>query len=360
MKLISFKLFFLLAFTSCLIFLQSCIVHKLKVNRSEGEFYGIRSVIAENDKLSIFVTHGMGFSNMDFANQMINSITNTLEFKPIDTVFHRQNKSVVKVLTYSKGEKELKFYIHGWYPATGIKAWLLFADTNRDRLETMSDIKNNLMNQSIADVIMYQGNFRDIIKKDMELTLKLMVSERPNAKFIGISESLGSKIFIDTMNDNLKDKTDWAIRWQANLTSIFMLSNQLPLLFLGDLDTKEEWVVAFKSDTSRSNEAQIQQTLRKAHEPLMEFTSYGDRSNSKVQLVAISDPNDILSYPVPASAVFSENFELTNVTVSIAEKGYSWPFGKPKIVNPIDAHLNYQKNQHVINYLIDGYALQTD
>lgn len=359
MKLSIFKPSLIIIVSCCLLLVQSCIVHKLKVNRPEGGFYGIKSVIEENNEVSIFITHGMGISDLEFANPLINSATNSLSFKPVDTTFQRHKNSVVKIPTYKRENKELKFYIHGWYPATSSKWFLFWVDINKDRLETMDNIKYSLMNQSISDVIMYQGNFRDIIKKDLELTLELIVKDKPGAKFIGISESLGSKIFIETMNDNLKSNTSWANQWQENLTSVFMLSNQLPLLYLGDIEVKE-WITDFESDKSQKSEIQIQQAIKEAYKPLLEFTKYGDRKNSKIQLVAISDPNDLLSYRVPESEVYSENYELTNVTVSVAVKGYSWPFGKPKIVNPVDAHLNYQKNDNVINYLINGNSTQVN
>lgn len=344
----SFKILFATTFFS-LFLLQSCMIHKLKVNRSEKTFFGVKKIISESNHVCFFITHGMGVNNLEFADKLISEITNKEGFKKIKTTYNNNSRySKVKIITYKKEDKKMSFYIHGWFPATSWKFLLHYVDTNSDRLKTMQNIKSSLMNESVSDVIMYQGNFRNIIKKDMEITLKLMVESDANAKIVGVSESLGSKIFIETMNDNLKSEQLWAKTWQNNLSTIFMLSNQLPLLYMGDLKPN--------STSSITTKSQKDQAVKEVYAALNEYTKHRGNSDVKAQLIAISDPNDLLSYSVPKNTIYTNNFNLVNVFVSVAKKGYSWPFGKPLIVNPINAHLKYQENENVINYILNGYT----
>ncbi|SED18051.1 hypothetical protein SAMN04489761_4534 [Tenacibaculum sp. MAR_2009_124] len=333
---------------------QSCMVHKLKVNKSKKNFYGIKKFLSENDQIDVFVTHGMGINNMNFADDLVKGIVEKEGFNLLKDTTHHLIYSKRRVITYRKGSKQLRFTVHGWYPATGLKFILHFMDVIPDRLETMDQFKASLMNQSVSDVIMYQGNFRDIIRREMKNTLQSMVNEEGSIPIVGITESLGSKIFIETINKSINDGEVWAKKWKQSITSIYMLSNQLPLLYMGDLSVSEnvdKEGVAF----DRKNKAMRDKLIQNIYNPLKQFTqSLNGDKKYKPQLIAISDPNDLLSYPVPEDVFYTSAYNVNNVFVSIAAKGYSWPFGKPKIVNPIKAHLNYQKNPLVINYILNG------
>ncbi|CAM1364775.1 hypothetical protein [Tenacibaculum xiamenense] len=350
-KNIKLQLFILI---SCSCLFQGCMIHKLKVNRSEKNFYGIKKLLSDNNRVEVFVTHGMGINSLDFADDLVKGITKQENFHlSKDTTYHLKY-SKRRVITYNKQDKQLTFTIHGWYPATGAKFILHFIDIVSDRLETMGQFKSSMMNQSVSDVIMYQGNYRDIIRKEMRSTLQSMLSNKEETSIVAITESLGSKMFIETINESVSNGERWAAKWKESIASIFMLSNQLPLLYMGDLKPLEnidKEGFAFNRK-SKALQGKITQNIYK---PLFEFMSdtSGTRGE-KPQLVAISDPNDLLSYPVPENVFYTSMYNVNNVFVSVADKGYSWPFGKPRIVNPVKAHLNYQKNPLVINYILNG------
>ncbi len=342
--------FIVLCFTA---FFQSCMVHKLKVNKSEKNFYGIKKLLLENNELDVFVTHGMGINDMNFADDLIKGIAEKEQFNLVkDTTYHFKH-SKRRIIRYHKGDKRLTFTIHGWYPATSLKFILHFMDVVPDRLETMDEFKSSLMNQSVSDVIMYQGNFRNVIRSEMKNTLQSMVSDSVNRTIVGITESLGSKIFIETVNESSDNGERWASEWKGSIASVYMLSNQLPLLYMGDLKSSE-YLEDDRLVIHRTKVFQDKLTLN-VYEPLRKFVSNETSfSGEKPQLISISDPNDLLSYPVPENVFYTSAYNVNNVFVSIANKGYSWPFGKPRIVNPIKAHLNYQKNPLVISYILNG------
>lgn len=341
---------------------QSCMVHKLKVNQPSGEFNGIIKSFDTNNEVNLFITHGMGINELGFADGLVESIQTKLAFKNDTTTYFSNRTSFVKKIVLRKDSLKMNIYVHGWFPAMQEKYILTFIDYDENRLETMDNFKYQLMNQSIADVIMYQGGLRTVIKNDIEGTLKQMVSDAPDANIICISESLGSKMLVETLNENLTEGEPWTTKWKENLRSVYMLSNQLPLLYLGDIKTAQETEnkLAVKSLANTTIMTEITKTalLNEIYMPLKKLALQMNQNDKKIQLVAFSDPNDLLTYPIPEQIEYTENFEVFNVSISVAKKGYSWPFGKPKIVNPLNAHLEYKENSKIIDYLVLGHTIK--
>ncbi|MGY6647761.1 hypothetical protein [Wenyingzhuangia sp. IMCC45574] len=332
-------------------------IHKLNVNNSGNNFYGLKKIVEENKETSIFVTHGMGVQFSDFADPFINKSANELGFILKDTTIISNEKSFTRVLRYQNDSKVLKFYVHCWFPATAnLKFFLDFTDNNSNRLQTMDKLKGNLMNLSVSDVIMYKGRFGETIRKGIEGTLKLMIEEHPNAAIVGVSESLGSKMFIDVLNKNIKNNEEWAQKWESKLNSVYMFSNQLSLLYLGDVNPNFINVHSKVDNlTDIERREKVMEVTKEVYSPLINFTKDVTifNSNSEVQLIAFSDSNDLLSYKIPENIVH-EKFKVVNVLVSVAKKGYSFPFKKPEVVNPIKSHLGYKENKIIFNYFING------
>ena len=178
-----------------------------------------------------------------------------------------------------------------------------------------------------------------------------------NDSFTFISHSLGSRILTDSLqsitatvaygqgeqsDETLKVSTQWVDTLQNESLSIFMLSNQLPLLQLG----------------------------RPPPQVINQFPDYctaeGDKREGRVfaesRLVAFSDPNDILSWSVPPG--YEDQYMdsrmcpvMTNVIINIAEVKKVLGI---ELAPPGDAHRNYDNDERVIKMIAHGVNESAD
>ena len=118
---------------------------------------------------------------------------------------------------------------------------------------------------------------------------------------------------------------------QKKHVQIFMLSNQLPMLQLG---RELPEATAQKADYCNAN-----------------GSKYRSRLFDETSIVAISDPNDLLSYAIPHD--FNEKYldsrlciNVTNININIAK--VVDVFGLGKFANPMEAHVGYSKDDRVV------------
>jgi len=247
-----------------------------------------------------------------------------------------------------------------------IRVCILFAE------QKFNDILKKFSNDAISDPMIYLGEKQEDIQKSVAQSYCWMISHgwsdfpsgthKPcsvltpkmsiNAEkddYIFISHSLGSRITIDAfqrlaglMNNeemqkeypNLK-KLHHAL--QDREIIIYMLSNQLPLLQLG-----------------RSLPEVLNQ-----HEKYCspKGSNYAERFANQTHIVAFSDPNDLLSYTIPAG--FEEKYldsrmctNVSNISLNIAN--VVDVFGISEIANPMEAHLGYDHDERVVALLAHG------
>ena len=115
-----------------------------------------------------------------------------------------------------------------------------------------------------------------------------------------------------------------------------MLANQLPLLQIAQ---KKPLVTNMIPQYCSSNGA-----LR------------NKRVFEKVNIIAFSDPNDLLSYEIPQD--FVDNYldsrmcpEVTNVSLNVADVISAFGVG---VVNPVTAHTEYDNDDRVIEMIANG------
>jgi hypothetical protein len=85
--------------------------------------------------------------------------------------------------------------------------------------------------------------------------------------------------------------------------------------------------------------------------------SYGKRLIGKTRIIAFSDPNDILSYPVPPD--YAEHYidsricpEVSNIDINVAH--VSNLFGMTEFANPLEAHSGYFGDERVVKIIANG------
>jgi hypothetical protein len=124
---------------------------------------------------------------------------------------------------------------------------------------------------------------------------------------------------------------------QDKKITIFMLSNQLPLLQLG---RKLPEIVNKEEDYCRPD-----------------GIHYQERLANQTHIVAFSDPNDFLSYTIPVG--YEKKYldsrmctEISNISLNIAY--VVDVFGFNEFASPLEAHVGYDHDERVISLLAHG------
>jgi hypothetical protein len=167
--------------------------------------------------------------------------------------------------------------------------------------------------------------------------------EKYNIVFI--THSLGSRIIMDALGEIVETlNDDQAVAGHPALVSklqekemtVFMLSNQMPLLQIGLPAPK---VVGQIDSYCRTN-----------------GKNYAHRSFNKLNIVAFTDPNDLLSYAITQD--FVDHYldsrmcpVVTNIHINVADRITAFGI---EVVNPIAAHGNYDSDERVIELISRG------
>ena len=161
-------------------------------------------------------------------------------------------------------------------------------------------------------------------------------------EYVIITHSLGSQISIDGLEDLAAKTAEYTQKYNKKIQiTIYMFANQLP-------------AIAIASDRPA-----ITGQKEKYCSPKGEF--YSQRFADNTEIVAFSDPNDLLSYSIPDK--FENKYidsrlcpDVSNVLVNVAP--ISNIFGNEN-ANPLAAHSNYKDDTRVIKLIINGVNNKT-
>jgi hypothetical protein len=275
--------------------------------------------------------------------------------------------------------KDLTFYELTWSDITRKEKELLTFDNSGEyefRRASVNSLLKKFSNDTGPDPIIYLGKSREAILAAFGQSFCWMATgdwaELPesgvhacqnlndskiehvaNDDYVFISHSLGSRITIDGMqrithilanvkqyadpgkNVNVTERVIAAL--QNKHIPIFMLSNQLPMLQLG---RELPEVVGKRADFCEAG-----------------GVNYHERSVAKTEIIAFSDPNDLLSYGIPQG--FAEKYidtrlctSITNVNINIAKVMDA--FGITDMANPMEAHVGYDQDDRVVALIAKG------
>lgn len=333
--------------------LSGCIVKTNKVNEvyagpSENiEFDGIVDVIEGTNKdIRIVFIHGMGgyssTGGISDYSRVIKDLRSALKIKS------SYNDDSLDSFRY-KGQT-LRFNVLWWLDITSqakIKLRNIDDDPvlNPNRTATTKLAKDRLLNDGIVDVVMYTGSSKkQIIKRVRNQVLDLKKQIDENEKLIVVTFSLGSKILIDVLSEL---KADGGHVLDNRVDMIYMMANQIALLNTGDLVNKAPKTLSEKMASDYDV----------LHSILDDGTIDARNANPKKRVIAFSDPNDLLSYPIDESSVGELKGQYANVAVSVAKKTYKVPVPgvyKYGVVNYLQAHTGYVHDEVVSDYLLFG------
>ena len=163
--------------------------------------------------------------------------------------------------------------------------------------------------------------------------------------FAFLTHSLGSRIAIDVLQDETglvyrgEDATSQALGeiFRDREIPLYMLANQLPLIAL--------------SVEPPSVQGQVDAYCRP------DGALADQRSIKRLNIYAFSDPNDLLSYPIPPNSArrYLDSRlcpSVTNVSINVAR--LIDLFGISEVANPVAAHGNYDHDERVIEIIAHG------
>lgn len=349
------------------------------------KFTGIEDAFQKGKTVKVLMIHGVGTHKPGYATRIRENLAKDLNL----TVFSRHAKNITLInpednkteignlramqmqnedssrdmifyeLTWSDitnpGKKILDYDVSGDYEHKRaafnhmMKSFL--DDTVPDPMIYLMDKDNLILNASKQASCWMMGRKWNELKNNQKgictISSYQQIKDLNNENIIYITHSLGSRIFMDSIadiveqvgeNDGKVDAQSQKIidELKSKQITVFMLANQLPLL-------------------------QISRKKPAVHNQISSYCSkkgkkYNQRVFQKVNIIAFSDPNDLLSYDVPQS--FADDYmdsrmcpSITNVSLNVAEVISAFGIG---VVNPITAHTEYDNDARVIDMISRG------
>jgi len=356
-----------------------------KCEISGSEFAGIEQAFQNKETVKILMIHGVGTHKAGYSTRIRDNLAaklglnvvarhakNITLLNPNNPKQEIGNLRVIRMQDESD-EKEFIFYELTWSITTLEAKKILGFDVSGDYKYRRAAFNNTLkgfLDDVIPDPMIYLLDSDKLILKAAQQSTCWMLGkswndikdgekrvcyisshqELKNLKkenIIFITHSLGSKIMMDALTNivNMVANIDKKSSPEAQLIidelqtkklTVFMLANQLPLL-------------------------QITQPKPKISGKIPQYCSkngiYRDkRVFDKVNIIAFSDPNDLLSYDIPQQ--FVDEYmdsrlcpEVTNVSINVADIISAFGVG---VVNPVTAHTGYDNDNRVIEMIANG------
>jgi hypothetical protein len=335
------------------------------------------------EKLKILMVHGIGNHAPGYSRRLQDGLVEEFGFENMDETIktialshpaYPASLGVLRVHRYMNPEQsqEMLFYELTWDSINEQEKQLLNFDNSTEASIKRAPFNHTLktfINETVPDALMYNTKYRLPIQLSVAQANCWILSEKwenlPNnreshcninrtnylsefdhSRFAIISHSLGSRISLDALQESMRHiaKQPGYQTVKDKLRSepiyLYMLSNQLPLLQLGqDLPEVHDQVRSFCAS---------------------EGDKYDERFVDKLQIVAFSDPNDLFSYAV--SPEYADRYidsrlcaAVSNITIQIAPVR-SFLLGASEVANPLVAHSDYEIDSRVLKMLVSGFG----
>lgn len=329
-------------------------------------FAGLGSELASGRLVKILIVHGMGPAPQDFSEVLIRNLSKKLVLSengppkriaiPHLSYPHPPSNLTIRSFRHSGGAI-VEMYSLQWSPViTDLKTTRLGYDASEEeknrRVSINHSLKTGLMNQRLADPVLYLGPLGDEMRYPIRQALCWMTNGKatngvcdfattsPDGASIAIvTFSLGSRMTFDAIAEVERSAPDSGRRAMKSLALntrlFFMLANQLPLLDLG-ISVPRPGGLASPPQEGLSS--------------FLHLRANAGGLPSLLPIIAVSDPNDLLSYAI--SAEFARRHSAAsfiNVRTRIARP---W-FGR--LANPLKAHTGHDENPSVIELMANGH-----
>ncbi|MFY9942206.1 MAG: hypothetical protein WAK57_08535 [Desulfobacterales bacterium] len=335
--------------------------------------------IAVRRLLKVLMVHGIGSHQPGYATRLAENLARALALPQVEEKYkeialsHPKYPDGLGILRVSRffnsaTGRELLFYELTWDPIINAAKQTIAFDNSGDYAFRRTAINNTLklfVNDTVPDVVLYYGQHREQIQRSVGQALCWMMSDtwktlpesgsafcdpaspetldRFEDDYAFITHSLGSRVTTDALQQvAVQGKADPGLSRRLAILMektfpVFMLSNQLPLLQLGQAEPAVH--------------GQIEEICAPG------APRAGERLFREMRLIAFSDPNDLFSYAIPAD--FLDRHidsrlcpSLTNVILNVAS--LSNLFGLGEVANPMAAHTEYDNDERVIGLIVHG------
>lgn len=342
-----FSLLLLLLLAGC-----STPYHPPVVVRDSTPFPGVAGIVSAADALPVdlILVHGMCTQATDWAERSIARIAGAVAaHAPASTPAPAVDGAGIQVVerTQQVGGAMLRYHALLWSPLTAPLKRQLDYDHTAEATDCAADrackpvrarlngmVKDRLLDDCLADAVIYQGASHDAIRDAMAETVARIVAADPGADgpLVVVAESLGSKMLFDALSSMLESNQP---RTRAlgqlaarRLGLIYMAGNQLPILGLA-----EQALVA----RATPDQDALQRFLElRRRQPVQHA-----RRLRQLTLVAFTDPNDLLSYRLLPARYAAPDVAVADVLVSNAR---TW---LGLLEDPVAAHMDYLANPAV-------------
>ncbi|MGD8541144.1 MAG: hypothetical protein PVI27_10500 [Desulfobacteraceae bacterium] len=348
-----------------------------------SQFNGIASYLDQGETVKVLIVHGIGTHRPGHSAIISESIARTLGLfhfsKPRDVDIMNpkspdQRLANLRIITMRNPDasKKLVFYELTWSDITADRKRVLDFDTSGEFAHRRASFNNAMkafLNDVGPDPMIYVTDPEKLVLRATQQAICWMLAggegeeinnqqgsvcsvsslarlsglEKYNIVFI--THSLGSRIIMDALGEIVETLGDDQIvsgnpalvsKMQAKEMTVFMLSNQMPLLQIG---LPAPAVVG-----------QIAGYCREGGQ------NFARRAFKKLDIVAFTDPNDLLSYSITQD--FVDHYldsrmcpVVTNIHINVADRLTAFGID---VVNPIAAHGNYDSDERVIELISHG------
>ena len=333
--------------------------------------------------IKILMVHGIGRHIPGYSGRLTEHLMRALgltvrgeDFKEIvirDPAVSDDPLGFLRISRYMDDDRtrELLFYELTWSAIIEDEKKIIEFDDSTEyafRRTTLNAFMKSFFNSHVPDSLVFLGEPKLKILTSVRQSLCWMTQgdwddypDRTEAKcdlndpgrlkqiqeddYVIVSHSLGSRIAVETLQyfaQLTSKRQDKLYRQGGEILRnkrirLYMLANQLPLLEMGQ------------------KRATVRNQTRAYCRP--DGARRSQRFFERLEIVAFSDPNDILSYSVPPK--FADQYldsrlcpAITNVTLNVA-----FPtslFGLTDFANPGEAHGGYDKDERVIQLMAHG------
>jgi hypothetical protein len=348
-----------------------------------SQFKGISSYLADGEVVKVLIVHGIGTHRPGHSAIISENIARSLRLNIFSkhkdlNIMNPGNPEQrlanlrIQNMRNSDSSKKVVFYELTWSDITAERKKVLDFDTSGQYAHRRAPFNNTMktfLNDVGPDPMIYVTDKENLIltatqqsicwmlangegdevddnqRKVCSISSVSRLSNLQKYSVVFITHSLGSRIIMDALGEIVEALNDdqtvaghpaLVSELQEKEMTVFMLSNQLPLLQIGLPAPK---VVG-----------QIDGYCRK------DGNRHAHRSFNKVDIVAFTDPNDLLSYSITQD--FVDHYldsrmcpVVTNIHINVADRITAFGI---EVVNPIAAHGNYDSDERVIELISRG------
>jgi hypothetical protein len=364
--------------------------HQKILKEMGADFPGISKRMSPGRPLQILMVHGFLAPDAAYAEPLLQKLITSLgvrsqgcrpELNPIRHADYPglDYGSVSRCRLSGLQGQQIQLYILAWAGLTSpLKEQALGYDWKdrslvEDRLPMNQAMKEQLIDKSLSDALLYAGQFRAHMQYAVQQAMCVMMREhriQDNVctladAFLGetnfeqivvVAQGLGGTMVFETIEalhrqthqlTDLRLKSQFARaadRFAADTASVFLLADQGPLLNVVDRSP----LLPSRSHSTLENVIRLRYEQRRKN-----FIP------EALQIVAFYDPNDILGYPIPESILEELPEELrsqalfSTVMLTVSD---SWVFGS--LADPINAHNGYAHSPTILRFITCGSRTQ--